>query len=139
MVDGAKVNPLEPTEAEVAKLFPDGWPNASELIALILEDVFLCGGTCTVSRRGDWWIVSSSKDWLVDDSIPAIDLFHRIVAAPRVGPNAVRSEYVVTRSSVHVATSTDDGWQVVIGELDDALRTFEPSVRDTRRSIAFRV
>ncbi len=114
-----------------------------ELVERILGDALYAGALeCTVFRTNDWWIIASTTDWLSghEDYAPE-ELFHRIVAMPEVGQNAMRGEVLLTAFAQQVVTATPTACTVISGEgsTDDGVWNLVSTSPKWQRIIAFRV
>ncbi|MBI3971022.1 MAG: hypothetical protein HY332_07005 [Chloroflexi bacterium] len=90
----------------------------------------------TVERLGDWWIVSSSQDWLSAADVEKV--FRRIVPFPEAGPNSMRAEVLLAAFCRDVVTQGSGRRLAIAGSPDAALTAlFERTCRQGR-AVAFR-
>ena len=109
---------------------------------LVRDLVFLDALPAQVENYGDWWVVSSAKDWLVCSSGRlSFEPFFRIVPIPEAGHACFRTEILLTAFADCVITFGSEGPTWVVGEEHrDALPTqlsSHPSIADSRRSVAY--
>lgn len=133
------VNALGWIRSRPERFFPGGIIDPVVLLTYLMSDVVrLGGGECTIRRSGDWWLIGSDVDWLVNASIPLVDLFARVVPAPKHGEHSMRGEVLVSA----FATST---WIARSGSERVCIRGDEPSdsvwsrAIDMHRVILFRI
>lgn len=62
----------------------------------------------SIDRRGDWWLVSATQDWMVGAEPEA--LFSRICSDPRLGVNSYRPEILIPAFSEAIFTSSKSGF-----------------------------
>jgi hypothetical protein len=112
-----------------------------ELVERILGDALYAGASeCAVFRQDDWWIIASPTDWLGGHNAYAPeDLFHRIVAMPEAGQNAMRGEVLLTAFAQNVITATPTECTVISGEapLDEKVWNLVSKSPEWQRLIAF--
>jgi hypothetical protein len=112
-----------------------------ELVERILGDALYGGASeCAVLRQNDWWIIASTTDWLCGhEAYAPEDMFHRIVAMPEAGQNAMRSEVLLTAFAPKVITATPTACLVISGEvsMDDEVWNLVSKCPEWQRMIAF--
>ena len=112
-----------------------------ELVERILGDALYAGASeCAVFRQDDWWIIASPTDWLGGHKADAPeDLFHRIVAMPEAGQNAMRGEVLLTAFAQNVITATPTTCTLISGEvsMDDEVWNLASKFPEWQRLIAF--
>jgi hypothetical protein len=112
-----------------------------ELVERILGDALYAGASeCAVFHQNDWWIIASPTDWLGGHAVyTPEDLFHRIVALPEAGQNAMRGEVLLTAFAQNVITATPTTCTGISGEvsMDDEVWNLASKFPEWQRLIAF--
>lgn len=99
LVDG-----LTWTASSPGRFFRSSSPNAIELASHVMCDVLYVGARCFVERVRDWWVIAADFDWMKHERYAADELFGRVVAAPYLGVNSMRSEVIVRAFASDVMT-----------------------------------
>ncbi len=125
---------LEFVRSKPEMFFPlDGKPSPLRVLPYLMSDVIeLGGGTCTIRRSHDWWIIASDKDWFDAPyyKLSEVELFARIVPAPQHGPNSMRGEILVAGFFHSVWTTRDEQRTCIQGDAPP------PAVWDDARGFA---
>ena len=125
--------------SQASRFFRCGTPNAHETIGHILHDVLSCAPACTITHLDSWWLVSCAVDWMQHGQLSVEELFGRVVAAPELGPNSMRSEAIVMAFASEIAVADASGWHAVKGDVDEALRASSPWESGAARTVAFKL
>jgi hypothetical protein len=120
-------------------------PRGARLAAAVMRDRIAHGDVPVSGDEVDgWWLITCQRDWLADSGTDQPDYWHRIVAAPEIGTESIRSEVLLTAFSKALFTIADGQllWLVQDGSipasLDGKIRPLlEPSFKG--RAVAFAV
>jgi hypothetical protein len=114
-----------------------------ELVERILGDALYSGASeCAALHKNEWWIIASATDWLGGhETYAPEDMFHRIVAMPEAGQNAMRGEVLLTAFAQKVITATPAACTVISGEvsMDDEVWNLMCKSCKWQRMIAFKL
>jgi hypothetical protein len=134
-----KLDAIQWVKNSQIRFFPDGQIDVLRLLAYVMADVIgLGGGDCHITRRSDWWFVSSDVDWLTHPSIPVPQLFSRVVPAPAHGEHSMRAEVLVAAYAEDVYTMTATEAHVIKGAGPDVVAAAAAELGATR-VVAFRL
>jgi hypothetical protein len=90
------VNAVQWVLTRPERFFSSSAPDPLRLLAYLMADVLvLGGGSCTIHRVDDWWVVGSDADWLRHERFSVRELFERVVAQPEHGEHSMRAEILV--------------------------------------------
>ena len=93
-----------------------------------------------VVRSGDWWSVAADIDWLAKPCPCAVEkLFNQVIPFPETGPNAMRSEILLTAFARDVITSDERGMKVIKGESALGQEILASNSREWARVVKFRM
>ncbi|WP_431050325.1 hypothetical protein [Roseateles sp. L2-2] len=105
-MDIVSVDPVDWVGSHPQKFFPTGKVEPIGLLAYLMADVIeLGGGTCSMVRDGEWWLVGSDFDWLQHDRYSASELFRHVVPAPGHGEHSMRGEILLATFARNVSVS----------------------------------
>jgi hypothetical protein len=86
---------------------------------LVRDLLFQGAESIGIKKVGDWWRVSSSKDWLEKDGVISMLPFSKIIHFPVAGQNAMRNEVVIAALSKALLTVGADGTNWIAGSPED--------------------
>ena len=87
--------------------------------SLVRDLVFLDALPAHVEKYGEWWVVSSEKDWLATPcGTTSLVPFSRIVPFPKAGQNCHRSEILLSALADCVVTFGSEGPTWIVGDHD---------------------
>ena len=72
----------------------------------------------SIVRHAEWWIFSSSVDWIATRPQPASEVFTAIVPCPEDGPNSHRYEIVVAAFADAYLSIGKDGEKISHGDIE---------------------
>ncbi len=98
------------------RFFRNGRATGAEIAYHVTYDIVWLGGQSRIRRLSPWWIITSDLDWFAPAKEPLKDLFARIVPAPHLGINSMRSDVVVSTFSSSVAAWNDGRWCQIKGQ-----------------------
>lgn len=122
-----------------ARVFRAGQFNPEEMVAFLVQEAlesWVEDLEVKVVRRGEWWIVSSSRDWLKGED--KYRVFHAIVRFPEGGRYAMHMEVFLTAFATDVVTAAPEGYVLFKGEDDPVLFPYVQEARKSGRMVAFR-
>jgi hypothetical protein len=121
----------------------NGWrfflsqPNPVDALGYLVGDAVILGFECTASRDEDWWMVSSTGDWLDIPRISPAEIFFQIVPAPEQGLQAMRHEILLTAFATDVWTF-DGHWHQLVGASQLPSTVQSRVTGRVRRAVGFR-
>ena len=104
-------------------VFRLGKPNAIELVeGIVAEALVLNAIDLGITRISNWYIISSSLDWLKECNQSTVKaLFEELHAFPEGGPNSSRYEFFLKIFANDVFTVDDEGVAIIKGEVPEQL------------------
>ncbi|HEY3847168.1 MAG TPA: hypothetical protein VGL95_08650 [Acetobacteraceae bacterium] len=91
-------------------------PRAARLAAKMTGDLLQFGArSVSAEMFGSWWVVTSQSDWLTINGVYHADYWHRIVAAPEIGLEAMRPEVLLTAFSRVLITVARESMEFIVG------------------------
>jgi hypothetical protein len=116
--------------------FPGGRFDPLEAALLIEREALAHGSPCaTIERRGRWWVIWSTQDWL--QGTDAGRVFRTIVPNPIGGPNNLYYEIVLRAFARDIVTRGQGNTDVVKGALDSEVEDTLENLTDAKRIVAF--
>jgi hypothetical protein len=100
-------------------------PRAVRLAAKMAGDLLQFGArSVSADAFGAWWLITSQTDWLTFNGVCHSHHWHRIVAAPELGLEAMRPEVLLTAFSSVLFTVCRESVEFVVGDKisNDALQ-----------------
>jgi len=95
-------------------------PRAVRLAAKMAGDLLQFGvRSVTAEALGPWWLITSHSDWLTIDGVYRSEYWHRIVAAPEIGLEAMRPEVLLTAFSSVLFTVSKGSVEFLMGDKID--------------------
>jgi len=92
-------------------------PRAVRLAAKMTGDLLQLGARSVTAEALDaWWLITSQSDWLIIDGVYHSEYWHRIVAAPEIGLEAMRPEVLLTAFSNVLFTVSKGSVEFVVGD-----------------------
>ena len=97
-----------------------------ELATKLVTDAISLGVfPVSVDFSDDWWMVSSKKNWLkIATDLPIDELFRRLVANPRAGRNACRSEIILYAYVDNIILLYEGETHIIKGNLDSSIEKY---------------
>jgi hypothetical protein len=115
-------------------------PCASTLVSALVEIIIKEGSDAvSVNRRGDWWLVAASMDWLTLANLSVEDAFSTLLPAPILGGLSVRPEILMAAFSLNVVTAGRDGLKHVCGSIGFPVPSEVSDWHSNGRIVAFRM
>jgi hypothetical protein len=109
---------------------------------LVSSLIWISAFPAKVSKSGEWWLVSSDKDWLASSDLRSVaDAFATIVPMPRAGRNSHQAEILLTAFADVVVTSNREDIAWIKGDSSEYALPEELNSRSTGggRIVAFKV
>lgn len=103
------------TKRHPESLFLAGVATPMALVAHVIHDIVYQGGEATVGRSGEWWWVRSNIEWMHHEKLPKQALFQRIVPAPYLGVNSMRSEVILSCYAKDIVLVTRRAFELIQG------------------------
>lgn len=115
------LNAVEHIRAHPELYLPEGRPDSASLARRLAGDAFFLGATFAgILSSNGWWFVVADKDWLGVSTGETADA-SRIVPFPEAGPNAVRTEALLSAFAEEVVAFDYDKARTLKGlKGDDA-------------------
>ncbi len=118
------------------RFFAGDSPSPAGLITWLARDLLDLGrGSCTIRNVGAWWILGSDVDWLWHDRFSPVELFARVVAAPRRTGDDTRAEILAAAFATSVWITRDGAPSRIQG--DEPPPSVWDATADLRRAIVF--
>jgi hypothetical protein len=135
------LNPIEHIRERKDFYIRGGVPSAQYLAAQIIGDALYLGAQdVSVKHINEWWVVSSSRDWLsAETNEEVISLFTNIVPFPEAGVNSMRSEILLVAFAKDVISARNPSRIVISGTVDpnDSIWQLSDTV-ECERIVGFR-
>jgi hypothetical protein len=114
--------------------------SAERAISLLVEEAAVSHLQVDVTSLDGWWVLSADHDWLPPE-IDDIDSFNSVLPLPERGPNAARSEVVLSAFARTVVTARDGQATVIVESPGTGqwIAAHETKLRSAVRVIAFDV